>query len=98
MGMWSSPFSSKTNALKLQELMSKPWSITLVDGEKELVGAYEVVGSDELFDFLQEYDVGHDCRYCVRLFLKKWIENIESFNHVDKEALHIVKQIIKESF
>jgi hypothetical protein len=96
MGMWSSPFDSVEQALKLQELMSKPWILINDNGLKTLPESYDLVGDDSLFDYLDECSEGEDVRPIVKQFLKKWVKNMDDFFKVDKEALKIVKQIINE--
>jgi hypothetical protein len=95
MGMWSSPFKIE-NAEKLKELMSRPWILINENGLKTLPDAYDLVGSDALFDELDHCSVGDDCRYIVTRYLKKWLKEIDTFFHVDKEAVKIIKQIIKD--
>ncbi len=98
-GMWSSPFSSKENALKLKELMSKPWLV--VKNEKgdylELPDAYEIIGDDSLFDDIFDLKAGEDARPLVKSYLKKWLDRIDSFRQVDADAVKIVEKIIGTS-
>lgn len=96
MGMWSSPFDNKEKALRLKELMNSPWRIIDEDGMKTLPESYDLVGDDALFDYLDNCSSGEDARPIVKRFLKKYVENIDAFFKVDKDALDIVKQIINE--
>lgn len=93
-GMWSSPFESKENALKLKELMSKPWLVVNNGEYNELPGAYDIVGSDALFDAIYDLEEGEDARETVTRYLKEWLENVEGFTLVDAEALAIVEEIV----
>ena len=93
-GTWAVPYTTEM-AKKLRKLMSEP--IQLKNAAKQL---HPFIGNDGLFDeFLklkERGDLDVDVRYLAQSTLKDWLTKLDEFKEKwDKEAIDIVKEIVK---
>lgn len=95
MGIWSSPLDSVDKAKRLEEKLSQPWIIIRNEDMNDLPDSYELIGDDGFFDYISDSSVGTDMRSVAVSYLKKYLQEIDSFYKVDPEAVKIIKKIVK---
>lgn len=96
MGIWAHPFEDKKKANRFRELMSKPWKVVKNNrGDRELPESFDLIGDDIFQDEISiSMNIGEDARFYVYGFVNAWMRQLPMFNHVDREALTIVKDAL----
>ncbi len=88
MGTWSQPHTQE-KATKLAKLMVKP---ILKNTACELL--YDLVGDDDLFDYIEELDCDSDIRFLIQMHITKTLDNLHlSLRIWDDKAIAICQKL-----
>ncbi len=100
MGCWAPPYKTE-QAEKIRQLLMQPLAAGIATDK-----LYHLIGDDELFDRLDDWDSEDDCRTSVLLFLQEWFgktgddeDTLESWNwsnDFEDGALVIFKEMLTD--